>query len=208
MFISGRLVVDGDAATTATNILAHRTLVQLGFTVYLIEMACQIALTTLLYGLLKPVSRRVALLAVSFGLIGCTIKTLSRLFYISPLLILGGSQYLTVFNADQLRSLALLVLEVNDQAAGIALVFFGFGTFLNGYLILKSTFLPRFLGVLSVLGGLGWLMFLYPPLAYSLFPYILSLGLLGGVSHILWFLVVGVNEQRWNEQSNAAMVKA
>jgi hypothetical protein len=107
-----------------------------------------------------------------------------------------------------LRARALLVLEVNDQAAGIALVFFGFSTLLNGYLIIKSTFLPRLLGVLSVLGGLGWLTFLYPPLAYPLFPYILSLGLLGGLSQILWFLVFGVNEQRWNEQSNAAMVKA
>jgi hypothetical protein len=203
MFVSGRLVVDGDAAATATNILTHRTLYQVGFAVYLIEMACQIALTATFYDLLSPVSRSVSLLMAFFGLIGCAIKTMSRLFYIAPLLVLGGAPYLQVFPIEQAQALALLFLKVNDQAAGIALVFFGFSTLLEGYLIVNSTFLPRILGVLSVVGGLGWLTFLYPPLASQLFPYILALGLLGSVAEILWLLVVGVNEQRWKEQARA-----
>jgi len=204
-FVSGSLVVDGDAAATATNILTHRGLFQLGFAVYLIEMACQIAMTALFYDLLKPAGRSVSLVAAFLGLTGCTIKTLSRLFFIAPLFILGGVHYLSVFSAEQLQALALLFLKVNDHGAAIALVFFGFYALLTGYLIIRSTFLPRILGVLSVSGGLGWLTFLYQPLGYHLFPYIAAFGLLGAASLILWLLVFGVNEQRWKEQASAAL---
>jgi Domain of unknown function (DUF4386) len=203
-FVSGRLVVDGDAAATATNILTHRGLFQLGFAVYLIEMACQITMTALFYNLLKPVSRNLSLLAAFFGLTGCIIKTLSRLFFIAPLFVLGGAHYLSVFSAEQLQALALLFLKVNDHGAGIALVFFGFSAPLQGYLMVRSTFLPRILGVLGIFGGLGWLSFLYPPLAYRMFPYIAAFGLLGAASLIVWLLVFGVNEQRWKEQASAA----
>jgi hypothetical protein len=205
-FVSGRLVVNGDASATAANILAHRSLFQLGFAVYLIEMACQTAMTALFYRLLKPAGRSVSLVAAYLGLTGCVIKTLSRLFFITPLFILGGAHYLSVFSTQQLQALALLFLKVNDHGAGIALVFFGFYALLTGYLMIRSTFLPRILGVLSVLGGLGWLSFLYPPLGYRLFPYIAAFGLLGALSLIVWLLVKGVNEQRWKEQAEATSV--
>src|SRR5256714_4255372 len=203
-FVSNRLVVFGDASTTATNILTHKSLFQLGFTVYLIEMACQIAMTALFYDLLKPAGRSVSLLAASLGFAGCVIKTFSRLFFIAPLFILGGAHYLSVFSAEQLQALAFLFLKVNDHGAAIALVFFGFYALLTGYLIVRSTFLPRILGVLSIFGGLGWMSFLYQPLGYRLFPYIAALGVLGAALLILWLLVFGVNEQRWKEQASVA----
>src|ERR1700730_8305572 len=203
-FVSGSLVVDGDAAATATNLLTHRGLFQLGFAIYLIEMACQIAMTALFYDLLKPAGRSVSLVAAFLGLTGCIIKTLSRLFFIAPLFILGGAHYLSVFSVEQLQALALLFLKVNDHGAAIALVFFGFYAPLTGYLIIRSTFLPRILGVLSVFGGLGWLTFLYLPLGYRLFPYVAAFRLLGAASLMRGLLVFGESEQRWKEQASAA----
>jgi hypothetical protein len=203
-YVSARLVVDGDAAVTATNILTHRGLFEWGFTVYLIEMTCQIAMTALFYDLLKPAGRSVSLVAAYLGFAGCVIKTMSRLFYIAPLFILGGAHYLSVFSAAQLQALALLFLKVNDRGAGIALAFFGFYAILTGYLIFKSTFLPRILGLFSMVAGVGWLTFLYPPLGYRLFFYVAPFGLLGAAGLMLWLMVFGVNEQRWKQQASAA----
>jgi hypothetical protein len=203
-FVSMSLVVDGDAVATATNILAHKSLFQLGFAVYLIEMACQIAVTALFYDLLKPASRSVSLVAAFLGLAGNIIKTFARVFFIVPLFILGGAHSLSVFSVEQLRALALLFLKVNDRGAGMALVFFGFYALLTGYLIIRSTFLPRFLGVLSVVGGFGWLSFLYLPLGHIAFPYVAIFALFGAAALIVWLLVFGVNEQRWLEQASTA----
>jgi Domain of unknown function (DUF4386) len=202
--IHGRLVVPADATATAANILTHASLLRLGFASYMVEMACNIAMTALFYDLLRPVSRSVALLAALFSLVGIAIKTLSRLFFIAPLVVLGGEDYLGVFPVEQLRALALVLLKVNAQGAGIGLVFFGFYALLKGYLIVKSTFLPRFLGVLGMLGGAGWLVFLAPPLAVRLYPYIVAVALLGAAAQITWLLVFGVNEQRWKEQAGRA----
>jgi Domain of unknown function (DUF4386) len=202
--IHGRLVVPGDAAATATNILAQTSLLRLGFASYLVETACLIAATVLFYDLLKPVSRSVALLAAFFSLVGIAIKTLSRLFYLAPLAVLEGGGYLSVFTMEQLQALALLLLKVNAQGAGMAMVFFGCYALLKGYLIFRSTFLPRILGVLGMLGGLGWLTFLAPPLATRAYPYIVTIALLGTAAQIIWLLVFGVNEQRWREQAGRA----
>ena len=202
-FVAGSIIVPGDASTTAGNIVAHEALYRLGFAVYLVEMACQIAMTVLFYELLKPASRTASALAAVFGLVGCTIKTLARLFFFAPLLVLGGAHYLSVFEPKQLQALAFFSLRVNYTVETMAMVFFGLNTLVTGYLVFRSTFLPRDLGVVSMVGGLGWLLYLYEPLAHRLESWIVGAGVIGALVMVLWFLVKGVDEQRWREQANA-----
>lgn len=141
------------------------------------------------------------MLAVFFSLVGCAILAVASLFRVAPLVVLGGDQYLGAINVDQLRALASLFLELYRQTVNICFVFFGVYCLLIGYLIFKSTFLPRILGVFLVIAGLGWLTFLFPPLANYLSPYILVVGVLAELALMLWLLVMGVNVQRWNEQA-------
>src|SRR5258708_6900684 len=112
-YVTGRLVVNGDAAATAANILAHRGLFQLAFAVYLIEMACQVAITALFYDLLKPAGRSVSLVAAFLGLTGSVIKTFSRVFFIAPLFVLWGLPFSSVFSREQVQDASLFFLKVN-----------------------------------------------------------------------------------------------
>ena len=205
--IANGLVVSRDAAATASNILAHPRLYALGYTIFLIEMAAQFAMTSLFYVLLRPVDPTAALLSLVFGLVGATIKTVARAFYYAPLLVLGGAGYLTAFDASQLQTLSLVLIKINNQIANMALVFLGIATFFQGYLIVKSTFLPRFLGVIAIVGGLGWLSYLYPALGSALFYYLIVFAMLGVVVTSGWLLVRGVDEQRWLGQSQAATAR-
>jgi hypothetical protein len=159
----------------------------------------------LFYQLLKPVSRTGAMLAAAFELTGCGIKIFSRLFYFAPLLVLGGDpSYLSVFNKEQLDAIALLLLKINDYGAAIALAFFGFSTLIQGWLIYRSGFLPRWLGVIGIIAGFGWLTFLSPPLGMRLFLYLALFALIGLLAMIGWLLTVGVDEQRWRQRAAQA----
>lgn len=202
--ISGLGGVATDASGTAHAILAHEAAYRLGWALGMISIVCYVAVVCLFYQLFRPVSRSVALLAAFFGLVAQSVTAVGSLFQIAPLVVLGGSSYLRAFSAQQVQELALLLLNLGVQVGDIALVFAGPFQLLIGYLIFRSTYLPRMLGVLVALAGVGWLLFLWPPLANSLLTYLEILGILGELPLMLWLLVIGVNAQRWQDQASRA----
>jgi len=204
VIIPGKLVVAGNAAATAANILGHERLFWLGFVLSVIGVGFHIAWALLMYELLDPVNRSLSRLAAFVILVGCAIQALASLLYLAPLLILQDGSSLSAFTAEQLQALALVFLRLNDYAFQVYLVFFGAWCLLIGYLIFRSTFLPRILGVLLAISGLGWVIYLYPPLAHRLWRIIDAASALGEVPVELWLIVMGVNAQRWKEQAGAA----
>ena len=204
VIVLDKLVVTGNAAATAANILGHERLFWLGFASSLIGVAFHIAWALLMYELLKPVNTSLSLLAAFVILVGCAIQALTSLLYLAPLIILQGGSSLSAFAPEQLQALALVFLRLNDYAFQIYLVFFGVWCLLIGYLIFRSTFLPRILGVLLAISGLGWVTYLYPPLAHRVYPIIAAASALGEIPLELWLIVMGVNVQRWKEQASAA----
>ena len=193
---SGKLVVHDDATATAANILAHQGLFWLGFAAYLLVVACYIVVTALFYDLFKPVNSVVSLVAAFFSLVGCAIQSAICVFLLAPLVLLKSAPCLSVFKAEQLQALAYTSFTLYGQGFDICFVFFGFYCLLIGYLIFRSSFLPRTLGVLMALAGLGWLTFIAPTLAHALDPYIRMPGVIGEFSLTVWLLVKGVNIQR------------
>jgi len=196
LFLRGIVVVHGDPAATAHNLLAHESRFRLGFAFDLVSNACYVALTAFLYELLAPVNRGLSRLAAFFSLMGCAIQTFGSVFELAPLIVLkGGSP------TDPSQRLALMLFDLHAQAVSVALVFFAVYCLLLGYLVVRSAFLPRALGVLLMAAGCGWLTFLWPPLARSLSPFVQAFGGLAELALMLWLLVRGVRVQEWREQA-------
>ncbi|HEV2457817.1 MAG TPA: DUF4386 domain-containing protein [Ktedonobacterales bacterium] len=204
-YAPSQLIVAGNASATAHNLLASGTLFRLGFVGYLIEAFTDVVLAFLLYVLLRPVHANLAFLAVLFRIMATATFAFAEVFYFAPSLILGGDAYLKTFSSEQLNALALLSFNVYGFAGGFSQVFYGIASIILGYLMFRSGYLPRVLGALLVLGGLGFIVstlaqILAPTYASPvlLLPTILAMLSLG-----LWLLVRGVNVAKWNERGAA-----
>lgn len=207
-FARGKVIVSGDAAATAANILAHETFYRLGGAADMLNLACDIAVAILLYDLLRPVSKTIALLSSVYKLVGDGVTAVATLEHFAPLVFLSGQTYLNVFSTEQLHAQAMASVRLHSQAYNIAMVFFGFNCLLLGYVVYKSTFLPRLIGVFLSVAGVCYALnsfarFLSPAFAAHLFPYILWPGLLGEWSLALWLTVFGINIPRWKARAAA-----
>ena len=207
VFVRDSLIVPRDPAATANNILGSETLFRVGLAGEMLTCACDVALAMILYVLLRPVNRNLALLAAFFRLTFVGIYGVAKLFEIAALAALGGADYLKAIAPRQLHDLAYVSLNVHSLGYGASLLFFGFCCVLFGYLIHQSGYLPRILGTLLVIGGVGYVIFslaqmLAPAFAAKyLFPWIMLPAFAAELGLALWFTLKGVDIPKWKERA-------
>lgn len=207
LFVSSKLVVSGDAAATAKHIMDSEPLWRIGFVSYLVGGVGYVPVTLILYVLLKPVDRNLSLLAAFFSLVGCAIWCMATVGQIAPLLLLGGADYLKTVDPHQLQSQAFLSIELSGYASQVSMVFFGFYCLSIGYLIFRSGYFPKTLGVLLTIAGLcdvtdNLAYFLAPAFDARLSPWIAVPPAVGELSLCLWLIVMGVNVAKWKEKAS------
>jgi len=207
-FVRNGLIVTGDAAATAHNIMSSEFLWRIGIAGDLFMHVCDVPLVLILYLLLKPVDRNLSLLYMIFVLVQSSVLVASKLSLLTPLFVLGDAAYLKAFNPEQLQAMAYLAIRSDSYGFGVGLIFFGFALLALGYLIFKSGYLPKIIGILIQIAGVCYLinsfaLILSPALAGTLFPYILIPCFLGESALCLWMLIKGVDLPRWRERAVA-----
>ena len=207
-FVRDRLTVSGDAAATAANIISHESLWRFHIAAEIFLLICAIALLFILFVLLKPVSRDLALLAAFFNLVSIGIEAATTMYLLEALFPLGNAAYLKAFTPEQLYAMASLSLRSHGYGFGVSLLFFGCFCLIIGYLIFRSGYLPKTIGVLMQIAGVCYLtnsfaLILSPAVANRLFPAILVPAFIGEASLCLWLLVKGVNVEKWRDRACA-----
>ncbi len=201
MYGHSHLIVPGDAVTTANNIMASESLFRLSIISALIVQVVNVLLVLVLYKLLKPVSKNLALLMVIFFLVSVPITMLNELNQFAGLLLLSGADYLAVFEADQLQAQMMLFFNLHEHGIHIAGLFWGLWLFPMGYLVFKSGFLPGILGVLLIIGCLGYLIDSIRFFFFPGFEPIVLYTFWGELLFPLWLLVKGVNVEQWKKRA-------
>lgn len=206
LFVRSGLIVSKDAAATASNIASNEMLFRLGFSGELLHIAFDVIIAVLLYALLKPIDRTLALLAAFMRFACDIILAVTSLTHFTALQLYSDANYLNAFGTDQLHALALLVLKLHGDGYAISLVFFGFACLSLGYLIFRSGFLPKTIGALMGIAGLCYLItsfsqFLSPTLAGKLFPVLFVPMFVAELAFALWLIFRGVDVAKWREKA-------
>lgn len=204
-FVRDRIFVPGDATATAANIRSMESLWRLGIAAELALLICAVALALILFVLLRPVSRQLALLATFFGLVSLAVEASITLYLVGALFPLGNAEYLKAFAPNQLYALASLSVRSHGHGFGVALIFFGCSCVILGYLIFRSGYFPKTIGVLMQIAGLSYLtnsfaLILAPDFANRIFPAVLIPAFVGEASLCLWLIVKGVNVEKWSRR--------
>jgi hypothetical protein len=203
-YAPSQLIVANDATATVANLHDHEMLYRLSFAAYLIEALCDIAIALIFYVLLRPVSRGLALLAAFFGVLSTALYAACEIFYFGlPRLLLANHPYLQAFSPDQIHGMALVSLTLFNSGAGLFLVFYGVAWVIRGWLMIRSQYFPTLLGLLMIIGGLGFAartfaIVLMPQYATGMLLFLMAPG---GVLLALWLLVRGVNLAKWEAKA-------
>jgi hypothetical protein len=197
------IIVPGDAATTASRLAASPHLWRVGIALDLLMHVCDIPLMVILYILLRPVNKDLALMELLFKLVQSAVLVAIKLNLFTPLFLSGDAQYLDVFTLEQRHALSYISILSDEQGFALGLIFFGFGSLILGYLVYKSAYLPRFIGILMAIAGFCYLvnsfaLILTPTTSAKLFPSILLPSFIAEVILCFRLLFKGVDVQKWN----------
>jgi len=194
------LFVAGDAAATTSNILAHKGLFTITAVGDLVAAALFALSAWALYVLLKPVNKNLALLFLLLNLGGVAIQCSSDVLLFASPLLMNGSGYLKVFQVDQLQALAMFFLNLREKGFLISQLFYGAWLFPLGYLVFKSGFLPKILGIVLMVHCFTWLSTFFQSLLFPGFVAITyvswPLGFIAEVGLTLWLLIMGAKDPK------------
>jgi hypothetical protein len=205
MVVPNAIIVPGDAVATANNMKGSATLFRVGGVgSELVVLLSEIVLAVVLYVLLKPVNKTLSLIAAVSRLAMTTIHGLNLINYFFAILLVSGTGYLSVFSAEQAQSLAMLFLEAHGYGFTIGIAFLTIHVFVLGYLIFKSGYFPKVLGVLFIAAGVGYLFDSFALLlspAYETTPGIIQATIaIAEMAFPLWLLIKGVNKEGWEKR--------
>ncbi len=209
IFVRNTLIVSGDAVATAKNIMASPMLWRMGIVADLLMHVCDVPIMLIIYLLLRPVNKNLAVFALLFNLIQTAVLVANKLNLIAALLPLQNADYLKAFEPSQLYAQMYLSLKLHDIGFGVGLIFFGFTCLVNGYLIFRSGYLPKAIGVMMQIAGLCYLVnsftvLLAPAFAGKISPSILLPSFVAELSFCLWLIVKGVDVPKWRSKRASA----
>jgi hypothetical protein len=202
LFVRNELIISGNPAATAHQLISHESLWRAGIASDLVMHLCDIPVMLIIYILLRPVNRRIALLALLFNIIQTAVLVANKLNLIAALLPLSNNAYFKGMDPQVLYTQSYLAIRLHDIGFGVGLLFFGMTLLANGYLIRKSDYLPKVIGILLQIAGLSYLvsnftLILAPKAAAQMWLWLMLPCFLAELSFALWLVIKGVNEEKW-----------